>query len=125
MTVRRALDFVIYIALSVAVLFSIAWCAEHNIGSEQGLVRWGGLAGSTVVLFWYFVETYKRLLKRWTFWAVLLGLLTVRLLAFIAILSRASEWRVVWWGILLPLEIVVFVLILSVTGHNEFAIKRR
>jgi hypothetical protein len=96
MTIRRALDFVVYIAVSVAVLFSLAWCAEHDIGSEDGLVRWGGLAFSTVVLFWYSVETYKRLIRRWTFWAVLLGLLTDRLLAFIAILPRLSEWRIVW-----------------------------
>jgi hypothetical protein len=125
MTVQRALDFVVYTVIGAVMVLAIFWLAEHDIGGGDGIVRWGGLGLTTAIIFIHFAWSYRRHAKHWSAWAVILGLLSARVLIFVAVQAAVSDWRAFYWGLLLPVDFVACDLILRATGHGIAGSVRR
>jgi hypothetical protein len=95
-SLARLRDFAIYVAISAAVVSAALVTARSDI-SHEALIRWGGLAVNTCVLFGYFIADSKRLFGRLLFWILTVCLLLAHLAAFGVVLHYVSEWRLVWF----------------------------
>jgi hypothetical protein len=72
-------------------------------------IRYGGLAGFTLVLFGYFVGDSRSQLRERRFWLLIALLLATHLAFFIAILAHVDEWRLMWFtGMALVYPIILF-----------------
>ena len=60
-------------------------------------IRWWSLAGTTAVVFWVAVKQYRRHWHRPSFWLKVSGLLALHLLAYVVILIKVPEWRLLWF----------------------------
>jgi hypothetical protein len=87
-------DFAIYVVISAAVASAALVVARSDI-SHDALIRWGGLAVNTCVLFGYFIADSKRLFGRVPFWILTACLLLAHLAIFGIVLHYASKWRLV------------------------------
>lgn len=119
MTSRRALDFVLYILLAVGLVALVLLVAAYTDWFDNDrLVRWGGLAAHTAIVFGYAIRSRKPLLTQPSFWAVLLVLLAAHLGLLIYVLANAKEWKAVWFAFLVPIESTAIGAVLILTGHR-------
>ena len=98
----RARNFLLWALLSVAVflaLFKIGSVVEDRWGHDA-FIRWCGLGGFTIILFWFFVGKSEKFLRRRQFWVVTAVLLTAHLAAFAIVLALAKEWKLMWFMVM-------------------------
>jgi hypothetical protein len=89
-------DLLIYILIGAAVAFGAYWAAVDNV-SDQSLVKWGGLALNTSVLFGYAIKQYWRFRRSTVFWEFIGTLLIIHTLIFYLILRNVHQWRLAWF----------------------------
>ncbi len=106
MNPRRVRDFALYILISLGVASGAIWYAAQTERSSEALGNWVGLAAITALLFGYSIQRHRRLLPRFSFWALIGGLLCVHLCAFVVILLRVEHWRLFWFVLAYPVESV-------------------
>jgi hypothetical protein len=88
---ERVRDYVLYIVIGGAFI-AVSFAVEDKWGSDA-FTRWGGLAGYSAILFWYFIDASRPLLRRRSFWALTAVLLSAHLTGFVIILTRVAQWR--------------------------------
>jgi hypothetical protein len=58
---RRVRDFAAYLVIALALGFGILWFADHSHGmGNDFIIKWGGLALNTAILYGYFTRWSKR-----------------------------------------------------------------
>jgi peptidoglycan/LPS O-acetylase OafA/YrhL len=112
---RRVRDFVLYIAIAVALAFGAIWSADHwHDVSHEAFLRWGGLGVNTLLLFGVAVYSRRSLVKRVRFWIVVAGLLVLHLSVFVLLLFKIVEhWSLFWFVLAYAPELVAVERILA------------
>lgn len=106
---QRAADFAIYIAVAVAFAAGLVWYASASGPNGADLFgRWGGLAINTGILFGYMLKDSRRNWSVPAFWVLTLAMLSAHLVVFTLILLHAQEWKVLWFLVMYPIEIPLF-----------------
>jgi hypothetical protein len=106
---RRLRDFSLYIAIGMLIVVAAIGMAQNDI-SHKSFIRWGGLTVNTSVLFGYFIADSRPLFGRLSFWVLTIALLLVHLTVFAIVLIRVSEWKLVWFMVML-LEVPILFLL--------------
>ena len=96
----RVRDYVLYIAIAVAVGALAILIARTSI-TQDALTRWGGLAINTAVLYGYFISDSRRFFRKWQFWGLTALLLAVHLTAFAIVLTHVEEWKLMWFMVMI------------------------
>jgi hypothetical protein len=108
-TARRLRDFLIYIAIALAIGLGIAWYAYAGPPTQSdAIARWGGLALNTIVLFEYMIRDSKPVWRVPAFWVLMLAMLSAHIVVFAAILLHARAWKVLWFLVMYPIEVPIF-----------------
>ncbi len=109
---RRVL---LYIGLAFAALtvFALFFALTIRLGTTDKVRGWfdGGwiaFVSYTALLFWITVRQSRRRWSHWSFWFVIVCLLTIHCLAFTAILRIYPNWRVIWFWPIVVAEGGVF-----------------
>jgi hypothetical protein len=103
----RVIDYVLYIAITFA-FFAMVFVVQSKWGHDA-FIRWGGLAGFTLILFGYFVGDSRSFLHKRQFWLLTALLLAMHLALFMVILSHVDEWRLMWFtGMALEYPVFLF-----------------
>lgn len=106
---QRAVDLAIYIAVALALAAGLVWYASASGPNGADLFgRWGGLAINTAILFGYIIKDSRENWNVPMLWVLTLAILCAHLLVFTLILLRAQEWKVLWFLLMYPIEIPVF-----------------
>ena len=95
----RIRDFVIYLAIAVAVYAAIvifAFNTRHPITDLE--FNWMGLAGVTAIVFGETIRTSRRLWRNARFWYVVAAALIVQFGLGTAVLWRAPRLSTLVWG---------------------------
>jgi hypothetical protein len=103
----RVRKFVFSVFVGLAVVAIAAVLGYLHI-SHDTFVKWGGLGIGTAVLFWNFIVYSKSFVRRWSFWTMIVGLLLAHLAIFIVVLLNISEWKFIWFMVML-FEFPIFV----------------
>ncbi len=110
--VRRLL---LYIGLALAALtvFALFFALSIRLGVTDKVDGWfkGGWIGFlvyTVLLFWITARQSRRRWHHWSFWFAITCLLTIHCLAFVAILRKYPDWRVIWFWPITVAEAGIF-----------------
>ncbi len=81
------------------------------IGIVAGdFIRWGGLVLFTTFIFGFFINDSRRYFRERRFWLLTASLFGVHVAAFLAILWRIDEWKLLWFMVMI-LELPPFVLL--------------
>lgn len=73
-------------------------------------VRWGGLVLFTTFIFGFFINDSRRYFHERRFWMLTACLAGLHIGAFLAILLRIANWRLLWFSVMI-LEVPPFVLL--------------
>jgi hypothetical protein len=107
---QRVVDFAIYIAVTLTLTAGLVWYASASGPNGADLFgRWGGLAINTAILFGYMINDSREDWSVPVFWVLALAMLCAHVIVFTLILLHAQEWRVLWFLVMYPTEIPVFV----------------
>ncbi len=118
-TRSRVRDFALYIAIALAFGFAIMWLAgTTKLDSKELFGKWIGLAAHTGIVFGYTIRQYRPFWTRPSYWITMFLLLCVHLLFFITVLRAVSEWRLIWWAIINPIEFVALGMALLLLGYR-------
>lgn len=109
---KRVLDYIIYVSIGLVVVALIYWSTSTSIGENNGIVRWGGLVGDTVLLVCYRGRPRRHLGVKTRYWIVFGTFLAVRTALLISALLIYPGWRAFHFIILFPLELLVMNLLL-------------
>jgi hypothetical protein len=125
MTLKRARDFAVYIAVGIVFGLAIVWYGfSSDRSGTEAIGKWVGLTGTTLILFGYAIRSHGRFISRLSFWLVILASLVVHLSVFIVILENVQRWKVVWFVLAFPLENIAIDAALSATGHDVLGRRR-
>jgi hypothetical protein len=97
---------VLIIVPAVIVLMILAVALGFLFGAEN-MIRWGGLAVFTALLFGFFIHSSRPRFKDRRFWVLTSFLLIGHLVFFGFLFLRVSEWKLSWFAITIP-ELLVF-----------------
>lgn len=61
-------------------------------------VRWGGLFLFTIFIFGFFINISRRFLREMRFWLLAVLLLGMHTAAFITLLARIDQWKLLWFN---------------------------
>jgi hypothetical protein len=105
-------DFLVYLAIAIFLVAGIVVSGEFTDADPRTLVGPVSLVVFTLVLFGYLIKFHWRLRRRTGFWVLIATclILHVGLLLFITIKMNSSSPLLVF-GILLPIEFIVFSLL--------------
>jgi cytochrome bd-type quinol oxidase subunit 2 len=106
-TARRALDFVLYVAIALALVASAIWAATTlgDVGLDR-FVRWLVLSVSAALVFGYALPPFRTSMRRASFWAVALLLLGIHVGLFLAAYPSVQRRNVYWiFGLAAPFEV--------------------
>lgn len=118
MTAKRAVDFILYICIGLALgLLCIAF-AEYDIDS-----KWLALLFETCLVFGFVIAQQRKSWKHSLFWIVLLILFAIHVLASILLLRQISNLRAAWVGIAFVFEAAAFTVLLDVVASRLAAVK--
>jgi hypothetical protein len=105
---RRVRDFATYLVIALALGFGVLWFADHSHGmGNDFIIKWGGLALNTAILYGYFIRWSKRYWHVLGFWLATVSVLIIHLLVFIVILQRVQHWGALWFLPMYPIELAV------------------
>ena len=109
---RRAADFVVYVAIALAVGGGVVWYANASGPNGADLFgRWAGLAVNTAILFGYLLKDSRRFWHSRRLWVLLVLMLSAHLVIFSLILLRSTEWKIAWFLVMYPVEVPIFFLL--------------
>ncbi len=112
MSASRLRDLLVYLVIALVIGLGIVWYAYSGPPRDSNVIaRWGGLIVNTAILFGYMINDSRRSWHAPTFWVLAVSMLIVHLAAFSFILVRAEEWKVIWFLVMYPIEIPVFLLL--------------
>ena len=94
----RVRDYVLYVLIAFAFLGTV-FVVEGRWGHDA-FIRWGGLAGSTSVLFGYFISESRDFFRERRFWILTALLLAGHLTAFFLVLTHVEEWKLMWFMVM-------------------------
>jgi hypothetical protein len=99
------------VAILVPVIlgFFLLQVALAVLLGDQAL-RWGGLLVNSAILFAYFIQDSDEQRHSKAFWRLTSVLLITHFIFFGLIISRADEWKPVWFMVMVP-ELAFFVAI--------------
>ena len=118
-TRKRLRDLFFYIAIGLAFSLAIVWGSfQSNRSGTEVFGKWGGLAANTLIVFGYAIRQYRTLLRKKSFWAMVLAVISVHLALFIYTLQVVDVWRLAWWVIITPIEYVIIVSALVALGYR-------
>ena len=80
-------------------------------------IRWGGLVLYTIFIFGFFIHASRRFFGERRFWFLTAFLLGAHIAAFLAILLRIDEWKLLWFNVML-LELPPFLLMRNLLLRN-------
>ncbi len=118
---RRIRDFVLYVAIAVAVVaFALLYAVRSAKSGSSGRLplRWLGLGATTAVVFGYVLRPCKRYYHLVRFWVAFVGLFALHLGVYIVVLLHVEQWGLAWFAIITPVEIFVMGLILCTVGEG-------
>ena len=104
MTIKRALDFVLYICIALAFGFLCIWFAENHIDS-----KWLAVVLETCFVFGVAIVEQRESWKSPPFWIVLLIVFAVHSLVAIVVVRKMSELRGAWVSVAFVVETVAIV----------------
>lgn len=64
-------------------------------------IRWGGFVLYTTFVFGFFINDSRRFLREKRFWVLSVFLFVVHVSAFLAILLRIGEWKLLWFNVMI------------------------
>lgn len=109
MSGNRVRDVFLYPVIALAIGLGIVWFAYSGPPRESDVIaRWGGLGVNTAILFGYMIKDSKGFWRAGLFWTLTVSMLVAHLLVFSYVLLRATEWRVIWFLIMYPVEVPLF-----------------
>lgn len=113
MKASRVRDYVIYIAIALALLGLGFWYVERG-GRDlsAAAMKWLGLALNTPILFWYAVRDYRQDWRYPRFWGIVLALLIVHLGLFSIVLMQVDRLGLLWFVLAIPFEIAGVAMVL-------------
>ena len=119
----RKVDFILYILIGAAVI-GLAFVLAFLHVANSGVIKWGGLVVGTSIVYGGFIYYSRSFIHRGLFWALTLTALLLHLAAFIAILIRVNEWKLLWFMVVvLEVPILCFLrdkcLPHSLTANNR------
>ena len=91
------------IAVACLAIFALIFF----ISVKAGIViawRWIALSYWTGFLIWLICKVHKSHLKQVKFWVTLFGLLLIHVIAFVAVLQRYPDWRLIWYVPIVVIE---------------------
>jgi hypothetical protein len=121
---KRVYDFVLYVFIGLGVLFVVLWYAASGTGDREFPERWVGLVATSLVLFGYAVQRHRRILRNSWLWVVIVGAAAIHVFAFVFVLRRVPQWKLLWFVIPFPLENMAIDLAVSFV-HQKFMVTRR
>ena len=95
----------------MTVVFAGIIAAVEGV-SDQGLIKWGGLAFFTLILYGYFLAENCRYFKKPLFWLISFILFSIHLAIFSYILVNVTTWRLIWFAVMF-MEAPLFEIITS------------
>jgi hypothetical protein len=104
---RKALDFLVYLAVSICIVLLITWYAMHaaRIGGPSELpLKWLGFIAFSLLAFGYPARNFRRFWGRREFWFVFLGLMAAHLGITIPLLMKTGEMSLVSYALGAVLE---------------------
>jgi len=94
------------------------FAVSATVGIIAGdFIRWGGLVLYTAFMFGFFVNDSRRFFREKRFWLLTTFLLGLHVAAFVAILLRIGEWKLLWFNAMI-LELPPFLLLRSLLLRN-------
>ena len=108
---RRSL---VYVGLAVASLLVITLLVAASIRTGIPFTSgWVGLIAWTPFIFWLVIRSTDSYWKRSSYWLTVGSILTMHMIAFVAILRRYPDWRLLWFAPIALAEVVLFGAILD------------
>lgn len=102
---RRALDFVSYALIGIAIYGGLLWSLARGTQGELAGKSFGfGLF--TLVLFGEALANHKKSFKYRRFWLVIIGLVVSHCTLIAGVLWHIEGWRAIWLVVLYPIESV-------------------
>jgi hypothetical protein len=114
---RRLIDFGLYIMVGLAVAVLVLWFADRRVPRDT-FAKWGGLALFSAILLGTVVTNHRHALTRAAFWLSLAGLFTVHVIVSALVLVNVDNWKIIWFGLLYPVELVAIEAALAYLGHD-------
>jgi hypothetical protein len=103
---QRLKDLALYVAICT-VIIGIVIAMFANGMSWDFFVRRVGLGIFTAILFGYFIQGSRTLLKQKTFWLLFAFLFTAHCAIWVAVIAHAERWKITWFYPVL-IEFAVF-----------------
>jgi hypothetical protein len=119
MTVKRLLDFVLYVAIAIVVVPAALWALWYTGPSEEVRDTWIPYVMNTGLIFGFTIYFHRRLLRHAAFWALIFGLLLVHTFLFLAVLRIVGYWQTVWWMAGVLPELILLHLAIGFFGFAE------
>jgi hypothetical protein len=105
-TKQRLKDLVLYVAICTVIIgVVIAMFAEGM--SWDFFVKRIGFGIFTTLLFGYFIQGSRTLLRKKSFWLLFTFLFSAHCAILIAVIAHAEHWKIIWFYPIL-IELAVF-----------------
>ena len=73
----------------------------------------------TAIILYYTISDYRRFWRRWRFWVAVAVLLTIHLIAYIAVLLKVEDFKIIWIALFTPAEVVALTLGLNLALRGD------
>jgi hypothetical protein len=105
-----------------AVIIPGVFLLSGVVGIIAGdFVRWGGVVLYTTFIFGFFISDSRRFFRQRRFWLLTTLLLGAHIAAFLAILLRIDEWKLLWFNVMIlelpPLFMLRNLLLREIVGE--------
>ena len=114
---RRAKDFTIYILVGLGATAVVIWFAGRGVPRDD-FGKWSGFGIFSVILLGTVVANHRRSLRRASLWLPMLLLFALHVLGYVLILGSVRHWKMIWFGLLFPVELIAFEAALTYLGRR-------
>jgi hypothetical protein len=121
MTLRRLLDFVLYVVIALVVIPIFVWVLIYTDPSEEVRHTWIPYVMNTALIFGFTVYCHRPFLRHAPFWGLIFGLLLLHTFLFLAVLRIVGYWQTVWWIAGVLPELVILHLVIGLLGSPNAA----
>jgi hypothetical protein len=110
---KHRFDFLLYVAISLLVLFAIGIFVVYVPESRRPDRKWAEFAFYSSLLFIVLAKLYWRIRKRLKLWLIMLGTLMLHLSVYVPLLSRIDHWPSIAYLLLMPIEAMLIVIVVK------------
>jgi|ERR1700733_1001946 len=103
---QRLKDLALYVAICT-VIIGIVLAMFANGMSWDFFVKRIGFGVFTAILFGYFIQGSRNLLRKKSFWLLLAFLFTTHCAIWVTVIAHAERWKITWFYPIL-IELAVF-----------------